>query len=60
MNNMVVLYKTEDGDLYCQQLSEEGIRYMKEDSETDEDNGYWDDGGTIVLEELEEILDRQV
>jgi len=58
MKNMVVLYKTKDGKIYCQQITEAGIKL----TEAYMDNGekFWTDGGTIVLNELEEILDREV
>lgn len=57
MKNIVVLYKNEDGQIYCQELSPTGQKYVKDNIE---DNGFWDDGGTIVLEELEEILDKEI
>ena len=55
MKNMVVLKKDEDGNIYCWQISEQGI----EEWENEEDNDYWDAGGTILLDELEEILDKE-
>jgi hypothetical protein len=57
MQNMVVLYKLDDGTIYCKQLTEKGLEYMNED--TIEDLGYWEEGGTITLDELEEILDKE-
>jgi len=58
MKNVVVLYKDEDGEIYCHKLSKKGVAfYMNENSE---DDGYWEEGGTIVLDELEKILDSEV
>jgi len=58
MKNMVVLQKDEDGNIWCQQLTEKGIKFVENvDSEDDE---YWEKGGTIVLDEIEEILDKEV
>ena len=58
MKSVVVLYKDEDGLIYCHKLSKKGVAfYMNEDSV---DDGYWQEGGTIVLSELEEILDSEV
>lgn len=57
MKSVVVLYK-EDGDIYCHKLSKKGVAfYMKRNPK---DGGYWEEGGTIVLSELEEILDSEV
>jgi hypothetical protein len=58
MNNMVVLQKDEDGHIHCKQISEAGIEYHL--TSEDGTNGMWEDGGTILLDELEEILDREV
>ena len=58
---MVVLYKTEEGDIYCSEITEKGLAAVEAmNSGLEEDDGYWAQGGTIVLDELEEILDRQV
>jgi hypothetical protein len=58
MKSVVVLYKDEDGEIYCHKLSKKGVAfYLAGDSE---DVGYWEEGGTIVLSELEEILDSEV
>jgi hypothetical protein len=58
MKSVVVLYKDEDGAIYCHKLSEKGVLFYK--NEDSEDGGYWEEGGTIVLSELEEILDSEV
>jgi len=57
MKNMVILQKNEDGNIYCQQITEKGIEYVNSDVE---DEGYWEEGGTILPDELEEILNREV
>jgi hypothetical protein len=57
MRNMVVLQKNDDGSVHCRQLSEEGIVHAKSTESTDD---MWEEGGTILLDELEEILDREV
>jgi len=54
---MVVLQKDENGKIYCTQISEKGVLYYNDGNN---DEGYWEEGGTILLEELEEILDREV
>jgi len=59
MKNMVVIQKDEDGKIYCSQISEKGKEFHLTLTE-ESDEGYWEKGGTIVLEELEEILDREV
>lgn len=56
MNNIVMLQKDKNGNIYCQELNQKGIEYVK--AENDEE--YWDEGGTIVLDELEEILERMI
>lgn len=58
MKNMVVLQKNEDGNIYCYGITDKGVDFFN--SPLEDDKGYWDDGGTILLEELEEILDREV
>jgi len=59
MKNMVVLQKNEDGNIYCKQISEKG-REFHLDPTSEKDEGYWEDGGTILLEELEEILNKEI
>lgn len=58
MKNIVLLYKTDDGNIYCQQVSEFGKKYILENQ--DEEQVYWEEGGTITLDELEEILDKEI
>jgi hypothetical protein len=61
MNNVVILFKNEEGDLFCRQITKEGIKYMAESKKSGfAEPFYWEEGGTILMEELEEILDRQV
>jgi len=57
MKNIVVLQKNEHGDIECQQITEKGQQFMLDGLE---DEGHWDEGGTILLDELEEILDRDI
>ena len=57
MKNMVLLQKDDDGNIVCQQLSEKGRQYVKSDIE---DGGYWEEGGTILLDEIDEILDKEI
>ena len=56
MKNVIVLQKLDDGSIYCQQITEKGKEYMK----VYEDQGMWAEGGTILLEEINEILDREI
>ena len=58
MKNVVILQKLEDGDIYCQQINKKGIEYMTDHKE--EEEVYWEEGGTILLDELDEILDREI
>jgi len=58
MKNVVVVYKDEEGLIYCHKLSEKGVAFYMGEDITDE--GYWNEGGTILMEELEEILDGEV
>ena len=57
MNNMIVLQKNEDGNIYCQQITQKGKKYVEG---TEKDEEYWEEGGTILLDEIEEILNRKV
>lgn len=57
MKNVVALQKTEDGHIYCKEITDVGLRYL-EDTEGKPDI-YWEEGGTILLDELEEILDKE-
>lgn len=59
MKNMVVLYKNDDGDLHCRQLTEEGRRHVRAER-VEGGTVYWEDGGTVLPEELEEILNREI
>ena len=59
MKNMVVLQKNEDGKIYCKQISEKGKEFHLTPIE-ESDEGYWEKGGTILLDELEEILNKEV
>jgi len=56
MKNMVILQK-EDGAIYCQQITEKGKKFLENN---EKDDGYWEEGGTITLDELEEILDKEI
>jgi len=56
MKNMVALQKTENGDIYCYQLGDKGVDHLLKGI----DEGYWQAAGIISLEELEEILDREI
>jgi hypothetical protein len=58
MNNLVVLQKDDDGHIICRQLTDKGIAHSKSDAAEEDD--MWEEGGTIVLSELEEILDRVI
>ena len=57
MKNIVTLQKQDDGTILCQQITPKGKEWHLSDGE---DEGMWEDGGTIVLDELEEILDREI
>lgn len=57
MKNIIVLQKQEDGTLYCSQITKTGIESMKEEGENP---GFWDDGGSITFEEIEEILNKDI
>jgi len=57
MNNIVMLYKDEDDNIYCQQITQKGKEYVEADND---DHGMWEDGGTITMDDLEEILDREI
>ena len=57
MKNIVMLYKDEDDNIYCQQITQKGKEYVEAD---EPDHGMWEDGGTITIDELEEILDREI
>jgi hypothetical protein len=58
MKNMVVLYYNQMGELYCQQISEKGKEVLS--AKFHEDNKYWDEGGVIEFDELEEILNKDI
>ncbi len=60
MNNVVALWKTEEGELYCREISAKGIEHLMgaTENETDIADSYWKEGGTIVLDELMDILDK--
>lgn len=55
MNNVIVLYKDEDGDVCCHEITKKGAS-----AAALEDEGYWKEGETILLDEIEEILNREV
>jgi len=59
MNNMILLQKNEDGSIYCKAITQKGKEYHL-DPTAEHDDGFWDKGGTILLEELEEILNREI
>jgi hypothetical protein len=58
MKNMVVLYKDDAGDIVCRQLAQKGIDELKAGGDAGED--YWEEGGTILLDQLEDILDKEI
>lgn len=58
MKNVVVLYKNDEDQIVCRQLSATGIALRKAGGNEGEE--YWEEGGTILLDELEEILDKEI
>jgi len=60
MKNMVVLQLNDDGNLHCRQLTDEGVEFVREFGKTQGTRDpYWEEGGTIVLDELIEILNKE-
>lgn len=59
MNNMILLQKNEDGKIYCKAITQKGKEYHL-DITAEHDSGMWEKGGTILLEELEEILNKEI
>jgi hypothetical protein len=57
MKNIVMLQK-DDGDIVCQQITKYGIKWMEEHA--GEEDKCWEEGGTILPEELDEILNREI
>ncbi len=57
MKNIITLQKDGDGNIYCSQVTEAGKEYAKLQKES---SGYWENGGTITLDEIEEILDKDI
>lgn len=60
MNNMILLQKKEDGTIFCSQITEKGKEYVEIFDDAGIDKGYWEDGGTITLDEIDEILNREI
>lgn len=60
MNNVVVLYKTEEGILHCRELSDKGRTHLEEINTSGEDEGFWKEIKIIQLEDLDEILNKQI
>lgn len=57
MKNIITLQKDKDGKIYCRQVTEAGKEYVKLQKE---DSGYWEHTGTITLDEIEEVLDKDI
>ena len=57
MKNIVFLQKNKDGSIYCSQLTQDGKHYIENNKEK---NNYWEQGRTILLDELNEILDKEI
>lgn len=61
MKNVVILQKDEDGRIHCSQITKEGVEYaMNPDIVAEKNVQYWEEGGFIELDELEEILDKEI
>lgn len=56
MKAIIMLQKLEDGTIYCRRVAPE---YNVNISDCGE-SPYWEDGGTVVLEEIEELLDKEI
>ncbi len=56
MKNLIMLYKTDDGEIYCQEISKKGVEYV----ETDNSGDYWEEGVVITLDKIEALLDKEV
>jgi len=57
MKNIVFLQKNKDGSIYCSQLTQDGKHYIENNKKK---NNYWEQGRTILLDELNEILDKEI
>ncbi len=60
MKNMILLQKTEDGELYCREISQKGIEYYLDLKDDDQDEAYWELGQRVWISEIEKILDKDV
>lgn len=63
MKNMILLQKKNGENIYCRQISKKGIEFIKNSEKSSDEmdyNAFWEKGGTILLDELEEILDREI
>lgn len=58
MKTFVLLQKQDDGTIHCRTLSEEGNKYIH--SEGYDELEHWESGGTILIDELDEILDQEI
>jgi hypothetical protein len=47
----------EDGSIHCSQITEKGKEWVETGTV---DDGYWEEGGTITLDEIEEILNKEI
>ncbi len=56
MKNIVILYKTDDDDIYCHEVSKEGLEHIENPASP----MFFKEGVAISLDVLEEILDKEV
>jgi len=58
MKNIIILKKDENGNIFCRQITLKG-KELTEKRAFVKDN-YWETGGTILLDEINEILDKEI
>ena len=58
MKNMICLQKNDEGQIECWELSQKGVDHVSSE-EGEKDREMWNDGGTVTLDEIDEILDKE-
>lgn len=57
MKNIILIQLDDDGTIQCQEITPEGKQYMLD---TEEDNNYWTEPKSIYLDEIEDLLQKEV
>jgi hypothetical protein len=60
MRNIISLYKDDDGNILCRYITQKGKEYVEECIKTNKLADYWGEEAVITIDEIDELLDKEL